>query len=54
MTYQDPSYGSGDSIIDFPMDVLAALNVDLGDLLAIEEVEGALALKPIRHADTKS
>jgi antitoxin ChpS len=50
---QDPSDGSGDVIIDLPPDVLAAMNVGLGDLLSIELVEGMLVLKPIRDADAR-
>lgn len=51
---QDPGDGSGDVIIDLPQDVLAAMNVGLGDLLTIELVEGSIVLKPIRDADTES
>ena len=50
---QDPGDGSGDVIIDLPPDVLAELNVGLGDLLTIERVDGSIVLKPIRDADTK-
>lgn len=51
---QDPGDGSGDVIIDLPSDVLASMNIGLGDLLTIELVEGLILLKPIRDADTKS
>jgi antitoxin ChpS len=51
---QDPSDGSGDVIIDLPPDVLAEMNVGLGDLLTIELVDGSIVLKPSRDADTKS
>jgi hypothetical protein len=51
---QDPGDGSGDVIIDLPSDVLASMNIGLGDLLTIELVEGSILLKPIRDADTKS
>ncbi|KKX63740.1 AbrB/MazE/SpoVT family DNA-binding domain-containing protein [Pseudomonas putida] len=51
---QDPGDGSGDVIIDLPPDVLAAMNIGLGDLLTIELVDGSILLKPIRDADTKS
>ncbi|MDY0836529.1 AbrB/MazE/SpoVT family DNA-binding domain-containing protein [Pseudomonas sp. SED1] len=50
---QHPGDGSGDVIIDLPPDVLAALNVSLGDLLSIELVEGSIVMKPIRNAHTK-
>ncbi|SDG58761.1 AbrB family transcriptional regulator [Pseudomonas abietaniphila] len=33
---QDPGDGSGDVIIDVPPDVLAGMNVGLGDSLSIE------------------
>lgn len=51
---QDPGDGSGDVIIDLPPEVLAAMNVGLGDLLNIELVNGAIVLKRIRDASTKS
>lgn len=48
---QDPGDGSGDVIIDLPPDVLAAINVGLGDSLTIELVNGAIVLRPIRDAN---
>ncbi|QFG31799.1 AbrB/MazE/SpoVT family DNA-binding domain-containing protein [Pseudomonas umsongensis] len=51
---QDPGDGSGDVIIDLPPDVLAAMNVGLGDFLTIELVDGSIVLRPIRDADAKS
>lgn len=51
---QDPGDGSGDVIIDLPQDVLAALNLGLGDLLSVEQVDGSILLKPIRDAGTES
>ncbi|WP_243459087.1 AbrB/MazE/SpoVT family DNA-binding domain-containing protein [Pseudomonas fluorescens] len=51
---QDPGDGSGDVIIDLPSDVLAAMNIGLGDLLTIEQVGGSILLKPIRVADKKT
>lgn len=50
---QDPGDGSGDVIIDLPADVLAEMNLGLGDLLTIERVDGSIVLKPIRDADMK-
>ncbi|MDD2058443.1 AbrB/MazE/SpoVT family DNA-binding domain-containing protein [Pseudomonas sp. GD03860] len=47
---QDSGDSSGDVIIDLPPEVLAGLNVKLGDSLSIELVEGAIVLKPIRNA----
>jgi antitoxin ChpS len=51
---QDPGDGSGDVIIDLPPDVLAAINVGLGDSLSIELVNGEIVLRPIRDANTQS
>jgi antitoxin component of MazEF toxin-antitoxin module len=51
---QDPRDGTGDVIIDLPPEVLAAMNVGLGDSLSIELVDGSIVLKPTRVADTKS
>jgi antitoxin component of MazEF toxin-antitoxin module len=51
---QDPADGSGDVIIDLPPDVLAAINVGLGDSLTIELVNGVIVLRPIRDANTQS
>lgn len=48
---QDPGDGSGDVIIDLPPDVLAAMNVGLGDSLSIELINGVVVLRPIRDAD---
>ncbi|MEF9896761.1 MAG: AbrB/MazE/SpoVT family DNA-binding domain-containing protein [Pseudomonas sp.] len=51
---KDPGDGSGDIIIDLPPSVLESMNLDIGDLLTIELVEGAIVLKPVRNADKKS
>jgi antitoxin ChpS len=48
---QDPGDGSGDVIIDLPPDILAAMNVGLGDSLSIELINGVVVLRPIRDAD---
>lgn len=50
---QDPGDGSGDVIIDLPSDLLESMNLDLGDSLSIELVEGAIVLRPIRDADVQ-
>jgi antitoxin ChpS len=47
---QDPGDGSGYVIIDLPPDVLAAMNVGLGDSLSIELINGVVLLRPIRDA----
>lgn len=49
---QDPDDSSGDIIIDLPPDVLAAMDVGLGDSLSIELVDGSIVLKPIREINT--
>ena len=51
---QDPDDSSGDIIIDLPPDVLAAMDVGLGDILSIELVDGSIVLKPIREINTRS
>nr|WP_082036764.1 AbrB/MazE/SpoVT family DNA-binding domain-containing protein [Pseudomonas rhodesiae] len=51
---RDPDDGNGDVIIDLPPDVLAAINIGLGDSLSIELVNGAIVLRPIRDANTQS
>ncbi|KRP50966.1 AbrB family transcriptional regulator [Pseudomonas poae] len=51
---QDPGDDSGDVIIDLSPDVLAAMNVDLDDLLSIELIDGSIVLKPVRDTDTQS
>lgn len=48
---QDPGDGSGDVIIDLPPDILAAMNVGLGDSLSIELINGVVVLRPICDAD---
>ncbi|MFJ3681423.1 AbrB/MazE/SpoVT family DNA-binding domain-containing protein [Pseudomonas sp. NPDC090208] len=48
---QGPGEGSGELIIDLPPDVLAAMNVGLGDSLSIELINGVIVLKPIRDTD---
>lgn len=51
---QDPDDSSRDIIIDLPPDVLAAMDVGLGDILSIELVDGSIVLKPIREINTRS
>lgn len=51
---QDPGDGSGDIIIALPPDILAAMDVGLGDSLSIELVDGSIVLKPFRGTDSKS
>lgn len=51
---QDPSDCSGDVIIDLPSDVLAALDLGLGDSLSVELIDGSIMLKALRDTDTQS
>lgn len=51
---QDSSDGSGDVIIDLPLDLLAEMNVGLSDSLSIELIGESIVLKPVRHTDTQS
>ncbi|KFE46442.1 AbrB/MazE/SpoVT family DNA-binding domain-containing protein [Pseudomonas congelans] len=51
---QDPADGSKDVIINLPPDVLAAMNVGLGDSLSIELVDGSIVLRPIHDTNTQS
>lgn len=50
---QDPGDGSGDVINDLPPDILAAMDVGLGNSLSIELADGTIVLKPIRGTDSK-
>ena len=43
---QDPADGSGDVIIDLPPDLLASLGLNIGDVLTIEVIDGAIVLTP--------
>lgn len=43
---QDPADGSGDVIIDIPPDLLASLELSIGDVLTIEVIGGAIVLTP--------
>tara|TARA_R110000823_G_scaffold255675_1_gene377694 strand:- start:256 stop:444 length:189 start_codon:yes stop_codon:yes gene_type:complete len=51
---QDPGDDTGDVIVELPPDILAELNVGLGDSLSIDLIDGAIVLRPIRHAEEKS
>lgn len=51
---QDPGDASGDVIIDLPPEVLAAMNIGLGDSLSIDLINGVIVLRPIRDADLQS
>ncbi|WP_315974725.1 AbrB/MazE/SpoVT family DNA-binding domain-containing protein [Pseudomonas sp. 7P_10.2_Bac1] len=45
-TPQMAADGSGDFIVDLPPELLAQMGLGLGDLLTVEMVDGAIALKP--------
>tara|TARA_R110000796_G_scaffold186678_2_gene303601 strand:- start:28255 stop:28443 length:189 start_codon:yes stop_codon:yes gene_type:complete len=51
---QDPGDDSGDVIVELPQDVLAGMDVGFGDSLSLELIDGAIVLRPISHAETKS
>ena len=51
---QDPGDGSGDVIIDLPSALLESMNLDLGDSLSIELVDGVIVLTPIRDGHVHS
>jgi antitoxin ChpS len=46
VTCQDPADGSGDVIIDLPPDLLASAGLNIGDVLTIEVIDGAIVLTP--------
>jgi antitoxin ChpS len=43
---QDPADGSGDVIIDLPSELLASLGLNIGDVLTVEVIDGAIVLTP--------
>lgn len=43
---QDPADASGDVIIDVPAEQLASLGLNIGDVLTIEVIDGAIVLTP--------
>lgn len=43
---QDPADGSGDVIIDLPPELLASLGLNIGDVLTVEVLDGAIILTP--------
>jgi len=51
---QDLGDDTGDVIVELPPNVLAGMDIGLGDSLTIELIDGAIVLRPIRHAKTKS
>lgn len=44
----DAGDGTGDIIVELPGEVLAEMGLCLGDELTIEQVDGAIVLKPNR------
>jgi len=53
VTCQDPGDDTGDVIVELPPNVLAGMDIGLGDSLTIELIDGAIVLRPIRHSKTK-
>ena len=49
---QDTADGSGDFIVDLPPELLAEMGWDLGDILTVEVIDGAIVLKPITYTPT--
>jgi antitoxin ChpS len=43
---QGTTDGSGDVIVDLPLELLARLGLGVGDELTIEVIDGAIVLKP--------
>lgn len=43
---QNPGDGSGDVIIDLPSDLLESMNLNLGDSMRVELVDGAIVVTP--------
>jgi len=43
---QDAADGSGDLIIDVPPELLAISRLNIGDVLTIEVIDGAIVLTP--------
>jgi len=47
---QDPGDGSGDLIVELPLELLEKLGWNLGDELAIEKGEDGISLKLLQRA----
>lgn len=43
---QDSGDGSGDVIVDLPPELIANLELEVGDVLMIEVIDGAIVLTP--------
>lgn len=48
---QDPGDGTGDLIVDLPPEILKQLDLDVGDQLNIEVIDGVIVLTPVREAN---
>ncbi|MNR44366.1 hypothetical protein D3C85_1630980 [compost metagenome] len=46
MKCQDAADGSGDLIIDLPPELLDSSRLNIGDVLTIEVIDGAIVLTP--------
>lgn len=51
---QDTADGSGDVIIELPLELLAKMGLALGDDLDVEVLDDAIILKPKRLIDAPS
>ena len=49
---QNVADGSGDVIIDLPPELLTSLGLNIGDVLTVEVIDGAIVLTPkSNHSD---
>jgi antitoxin component of MazEF toxin-antitoxin module len=46
---QDAGDGSGDLIVELPPELLEMIELDIGDELSLEELEGTIVMKPLRR-----
>lgn len=49
MVCQDAGDGSGDLIVELPPELLEMIELDIGDELSLEELEGTIVMKPLRR-----
>ncbi|WP_419737271.1 AbrB/MazE/SpoVT family DNA-binding domain-containing protein [Pseudomonas sp. COR18] len=48
---QDPRDGTGDLIVDLPPEILKQFDLDVGDQLSIEVIDGVIVLTRVREAN---
>ena len=51
---QDTADGSGDVIVDLPLELLARFSLSIGDELTIEVIDRVIVLKPTRTTSLTS